>query len=131
MVCSQNYCNVDVFTVQTYKELITLVLISYGWSHRGALCTPIFSIFTIVVIVIIYDSLTKSLYVVGFRMEGSSFKSFLKKTLANGELAPLRLFKKVFNYRTQKHKIFHSRNDINGKAMFTQFTISDLKITSD
>lgn len=28
-------------------------------------------------------------------MEGSSFKSFLKKNLANGELAPFRLFKKV------------------------------------
>lgn len=31
-------------------------------------------------------------------MQGSSFKSFLQKALADGELAPLRLFKKVFEY---------------------------------
>ena len=34
-------------------------------------------------------------------MEGNSFKSFLKKALANGELAPLRLFKKVYDFYTQ------------------------------
>ncbi|XP_028409566.1 sex comb on midleg-like protein 2 isoform X2 [Dendronephthya gigantea] len=41
---------------------------------------------------------------VGFRMEGSSFKSFLKKNLANGELAPFRLFKKEPN--TPKVNLF-------------------------